>query len=367
MRRIVSSGAPGSTPPGVRTTMTTSVRAAVLSDPGRERDLNEDSVLMVDFSGGGLFAVADGMGGHAAGEVASRLALDELRAAYTYGSGPAPRRLAQAVQAANLAVYRQAVGHEAGMGTTLTAVLVDGGAAIVANVGDSRAYLYRQGALTRLSRDHSWVAEQVRLGFLTEQEARDHQWRNVVSNGLGSDEKVRLDLLGVRLEAGDRVLVCSDGLTGVVEDDDLITLLGQDAQPQDLVVRLVDTANERGGPDNITVVVVDVLQNGPKPRYALPTLNPAGPVSITTFDTPRRGGLLSYLTLAVLYLTLFGMIVVPTWRTLIAALGVTALALLLAFVVVRRLRARPPAPREATYEVAPGRADLPATPRERPE
>jgi len=365
MRRTVSSGSAGTTSAGVRTASTASVAAAVLSDSGRERELNEDAALMVDFAGGGLFAVADGMGGHAAGEVASRLALDELCAAYTYGSGPTPRRLAQAVQAANLAVYRQATGHEAGMGTTLAAILVEGGAAVVANVGDSRVYLYRAGSLSRLTRDHSWVAEQVRLGFLSEQEARDHQWRNVVSNALGGDEKVRLDLLGVRIEPGDRLLVCSDGLTVVMEDDDLSTLLAEHAAPQDLSVRLVESANARGGPDNITVVVVDILQTGPKPRYALPTLHPVGPVSITTFETPKRGGLLSYVTLGVLYLTLFGMIVLPAWRTIIACLGVASLAVLLLLVVARRLPRRTAARRpDRTTEPGSGRADLVVTPHE---
>lgn len=311
----------------VRTTP--ALKVAMLSDPGRERSLNEDAALVLDLPGGGLFAVADGMGGHAAGDVASRLAIDELREAYQHTLSVTPERLADAVQAANLAVYRHAVGSEAGMGTTLTAVVVDGAAALIANVGDSRAYLFRGGTLARLTRDHSWVAEQVRLGFLSEEEARAHHWRNVVSNALGSEERVRLDLLGVPLERGDRLLVCSDGLTTVVDDADIAQLLAHAPDLADLPAQLVAAANARGGPDNITVLVIEVRAAAQRPRYVLPTLSDDGPVDVDIIRTPSPRRPVTYLTLAVLYLTLLGMIILPEHNVTIASVGMLALAALL--------------------------------------
>jgi len=331
-----SSGATGSH--GVQHHGNDRLSYALLTDPGRERTLNEDAALARDFQGGGLFAVADGMGGHAAGEVASQLALDELDRAWRHLRGPAPTRLAQAVQAANLAVYRHATGSEAGMGTTLTAVVVDGAAALIANVGDSRAYLYRHGTLTRLTRDHSWVAEQVRLGFLNEQEARGHQWRNVVSNALGSDENVRVDLLGVTLEPGDRILVCSDGLCGVIDDQEITHYLTYVQDLPRLLPELVSAANARGGPDNITAVVVDVHASGQRPPYALPTLQPDGPVHVSALGATRPPAGITYGALAVLYLTMLGMIVMPGIGPHLAVVGV---ALLTALLLVNRFLRRP--------------------------
>ncbi|WP_104989752.1 PP2C family serine/threonine-protein phosphatase [Deinococcus sp. NW-56] len=313
------------------------LRSGLLTDVGRQRRTNQDAALALDLPRGGLYAVADGMGGHAAGELAANLALDSLSQHYLEGRGTPPERLAGAVQAANLAVLRHAVGEYAGMGTTLLALLVDRGAALIAHVGDSRAYLLRDGELHRLTEDHSWVAEQVRLGHLSEEEARHHQWRSVVSNALGGEERVRLELFGLPLHAGDRLLLCSDGLSGVVAESSLLELL-LPAQPPERVARtLIDAANDGGGPDNITAVVVDVLRTGGLPRYPLPERQEGGPLYVDALLSAQRGSSpLTYLLLILVYFTLLGVLLIPEQRPLIALLG----ALLLGGVAYAQRRAR---------------------------
>ncbi|PYE51908.1 protein phosphatase [Deinococcus yavapaiensis KR-236] len=319
--------------------VTPTLRARAVTDAGRERSLNEDAALLVPLPTGGLFAVADGMGGHAAGEVASQLALEELRDAFELAEGNTPSRLVRALQAANGAVHSQAVGNQAGMGTTLAAVLIDGGVALVANVGDSRVYLWRGRELRQLSRDHSWVAEQVRKGFLTEQEGRSHAWRNVVSNAMGSEAALSLDLFGIPLERGDRFLICSDGVTDVLSDEQLAELLAREDDLGILLPDLVKLANDHGGPDNITAIVIDVTTLLAKPRYTLPVLHPNGPVAAATLARATKRSSAAYVTLAVLYLTLLGMIVLPEYRNLIALIGGGGLAVLL-FSTVRARRPR---------------------------
>lgn len=311
--------------------------SGLLTDVGRQRQggVNQDAALALDLPQGGLYAVADGMGGHAAGELAANLALDTLSQAYLDGRGVAPERLAEAVQAANLSVLRHAVGEYVGMGTTLLAILIDRGAAIVAHVGDSRAYMLRAGELHRLTDDHSWVAEQVRLGNLTETEARDHQWRSVVSNALGGEERVRLELFGFPLKSGDRLLICSDGLSGVVEEADLLELLARPQSPDQIARTLVNAANDAGGPDNITAVIVDIGRSLRPPRYALPPRQPDGPTYADVLLSARRGNsLLTYLLLTVAYFTLLGVILIPEHRVLLGVLGI---ALLLGILISRRV------------------------------
>ncbi|MDB5045374.1 MAG: serine/threonine protein phosphatase [Deinococcus sp.] len=315
--------------------------SGLLTDVGRQRQggVNQDAALALDLPQGGLYAVADGMGGHAAGELASNLALDTLSQAYLDGRGVPPERLTEAVQAANLSVLRHAVGEYVGMGTTLLAVLIDRGAAIVAHVGDSRAYMLRSGELHRLTDDHSWVAEQVRLGNLTEAEARDHQWRSVVSNALGGEERVRLELFGFSLKAGDRLLLCSDGLSGVVDERQLLELLSRPSTPDQIARTLVNAANDAGGPDNITAVIVDVIRNLRPPRYALPARQSEGPTYADVLLSARRGNsLLTYLLLTVAYFTLLGVILVPEHRMLLGLLGI--LVLVGIFIARRVLQAR---------------------------
>lgn len=278
--------------------------------------------MALDLPRGGLYAVADGMGGHAAGELAANLALDTLTHTYLEGRGSPPERLAEAVQAANLAVIRHAVGESVGMGTTLLAILIDQGAALVAHVGDSRAYLLRDNELLRLTEDHSWVAEQVRLGFLSEEEAREHQWKSVVNNALGGEERVRLELFGLPVKAGDRLLICSDGLSGVVPEVELLRFLSRRDTPETVARLLVNAANDAGGPDNITAVLIDITQTLPQPRYALPPRTADGPEYVDILLSARRGnGLVTYLILTVVYFTLLGMILLPERRTVIGVLG----------------------------------------------
>ena len=294
--------------------------SGLLTDTGRQRSVNEDAGLAVESAQGGLYAVADGMGGHAAGELAANLALDALGSTFLQGKQrrPPPERLAEAVQAANMEVMRHAVGEYVGMGTTLVALAIDRGAAILAHVGDSRAYLLRGGELTRLTEDHSWVAEQVRLGNLTEAEARDHQWRSVVSNALGGEERVRLELYGFPLKRGDRLLLCSDGLSGVVEEQDLRVMLDWRLPPELTAQRLIDAANALGGPDNVTAVIVDVGAQQPLPSYSLPPRHSDGPMYVDVLLGLRRGSSPAvYLALALVYFALMGALLFQEERTLI--------------------------------------------------
>lgn len=313
--------------------------SGLLTDIGRQRigGVNQDAGMALDLPRGGLYAVADGMGGHAAGELAANLALDTLTQAYMEGRGSPPERLAEAVQAANLAVIRHAVGESVGMGTTLLAILIDQGAALVAHVGDSRAYLLRDNELLRLTDDHSWVAEQVRLGFLSEEEAREHQWKSVVNNALGGEERVRLELYGLPVRAGDRLLICSDGLSGVVAETDLLRLLSRRDTPETVARLLVEAANDGGGPDNITAVLVDITRTMPQPRYALPARTAEGPEYVDVLLSARRSNnLLTYLVLTLVYFTLLGMILIPERRTVIGLVGLALLMLVL--FIYRRLQ-----------------------------
>ncbi|XLE19996.1 protein phosphatase 2C domain-containing protein [Deinococcus radiomollis] len=314
----------------MRRSATPLLASGLLTDVGRQRSINQDAGLILDLPRGGLFAVADGMGGHAAGELAANLALDTLSSSFLNGRGLAPERLAAAVQEANLAVLRSAVGEYVGMGTTLVAMVIDRAAALIAHVGDSRAYLLRGNELHRLTEDHSWVAEQVRLGHLTEHEARNHQWRSVVSNALGGEERVRLELYGLPLRQGDRLLLCSDGLSGVLEEADLYSVLANQSDPDVAVRQLIDLSNAEGGPDNITAIVVNIEQASRMPSYALPSRLNEGPLYVDMLLSSRRGNSpLTYLALVLVYFTLMGLVLYPAQQTLIGATGLGLLAALL--------------------------------------
>lgn len=227
---------------------------AGLTDPGLTRTGNEDALLIEP----PLYAVADGMGGHRAGEIASREALTALLA-------NAPREidakaLARAVRAANRAVIASAAKSRTrtGMGTTLTAAMVDGTRVLVAHVGDSRAYLLHDGQLTRITEDHSMVADLVRQGSITEEDARFHPQRSVITRALGSDADMVADVFEVDACPGDRLLLATDGLTGMLPDDFIAELLSQQRSPEEAAAKLIEAANRAGGYDNITVVIVDL-------------------------------------------------------------------------------------------------------------
>jgi protein phosphatase len=223
----------------------------VVTDIGQVRERNEDSFL-VDPP---LYAVADGMGGHRGGEVASELALETVEALASAGKGG----LADQVRAANRAVFERSMSDRAvsGMGTTLTAVTVDDERAHLAHVGDSRAYLLRAGALRQLTEDHTLVNRMVKAGEISPEEAEVHPHRNVVTRALGTEPSVQVDEDDVPLLAGDRLLLCSDGLSNMVTTDQIQAILEANPSAQDAATRLVRAANRAGGVDNITVIVVD--------------------------------------------------------------------------------------------------------------
>lgn len=247
---------------------------ASLTDVGRVRKNNEDAIgdprLLGELVGpsarlvtrGVLLAVADGMGGHAHGEVASRLALETLFRSFYAAEGLLPEDLRLAVVAANEAVHRSNSGreeapgrHDTGrMGTTLVAALLVGSELHVANVGDSRACRLHHGALSQLSLDHSFLAEELRAGVLSEVDAQRLPYRNVLTRAIGSHALVEVDVFSVPWLPGDRLLLCSDGLHGVVPDD-LVREALLDLPPEDAARTLIRMANARGGPDNVSVVV----------------------------------------------------------------------------------------------------------------
>jgi PPM family protein phosphatase len=225
------------------------------TDKGRVREGNEDGYVVNDRLG--LFAVADGMGGHVAGEVASATALEALRAAVHSG---APVR--EAIASANDAVIEKAATDDAlrGMGTTMTAgTLAAGNTFLVGHVGDSRAYLLRDGDLSQVTEDHSLVEEMVRNGELTPEQAEVHPRRSIITRALGIESGVQVDLYTLDLREGDRVLLCSDGLTGMVRTDDIAGILRREPDPQKAANQLVEAANAAGGEDNITALVVDAV------------------------------------------------------------------------------------------------------------
>ncbi|MEN2982997.1 MAG: PP2C family serine/threonine-protein phosphatase [Thermus sp.] len=265
-----------------------SLAFALETHPGLKRPKNEDALGYTLTPWGGVFVVADGMGGHRTGEVAARLAVETILAHLKEGE-PSPRALLQAFEEANARIHGEAQRPEnRGMGTTATCLLLDLPYALLAHVGDSRAYLLRQGELTLLTEDHSWVAERVRQGLLTPEEARTHRWRNVITNALGSFPQARVDLLGLKLEPGDVFLLCTDGLSGVLDERTLGEVL-RHFPPQEAASRLVALANEWGGPDNISAIVVRVPEELPKnPRpYALPLEAARGkPVGLKLGEEP---------------------------------------------------------------------------------
>lgn len=248
------------------------VEAFALTHPGRKRTTNQDAIGFKLTDRGGIFVVADGMGGHRTGELASKLAVKNILEV-TEKDAPSPTLLLEAFEEANDAIYMAGQRPESrGMGTTTTALALDLPYALIAHVGDSRAYLLRDGVLSQLTQDHSWVAERLRQGLLTPAEARNHRWRNVITNALGSFPEARVDLIGLRVRPGDRFLICSDGLSGVLEDAVLQEVL-ESLPPDAAAERLVKLANEWGGPDNISVIAVAVQRippDHPSPPWALP-------------------------------------------------------------------------------------------------
>ena len=224
------------------------------TDVGRVRAHNEDSLMVAP----PLYVVCDGMGGHAAGEVASEIAVNTI-------ADHAPQHadaeaLGRAVEAANHAIIqaaRKGLGRP-GMGTTCTAAILDHERLVVAQVGDSRAYLLHKGQLQQITRDHSLMADMIESGQITPAEAKTHPQRSIITRALGSSPHTEPDLYEINVEPGDRLLLCSDGLSGMLEDDELTRILSSIESPSTCASRLIDEANAAGGVDNITAIVIDV-------------------------------------------------------------------------------------------------------------
>jgi serine/threonine protein phosphatase PrpC len=234
-------------------------RTAAVTDPGRRRRQNEDAFVREP----PLFAVADGMGGAQAGEIASRLAAAALRQPSDDESEDGRKRVVQLIQEANRRVYERSSEDEAvsGMGTTMTVALVEDSAVWIGHVGDSRAYRVRDGSLEQLTEDHSLVAELVRSGKLSPEEAEIHPQRSVITRALGTDPDVDVDVFSVSPEPGDLFMICSDGLTAMVTDDTILEIIEDHRYDLDRSARrLVDAANRGGGEDNITVVLFEIAQ-----------------------------------------------------------------------------------------------------------
>ncbi len=252
----------------------TKATSAVASDRGLRREDNEDAYIARQDLG--LFMVADGMGGHAAGEVASRMAVQAVEAfvsdtrdADPNRTWPFPydpdisldaNRLKAGFRLANRRLAAAMADNDAlrGMATTAAAVLLGREGPVVAHVGDSRVYLFRDGELTQITEDHSWVSEQVRAGILSAADARRHPWRNVVTRALSGGDDPDVEVSDIELKPGDRLLICSDGLSGVVTTERMQEIVAAGLGLDDTCKALIAAANEAGGPDNITVAMLQV-------------------------------------------------------------------------------------------------------------
>ena len=281
------------------------IRFGACSDVGRQRRTNEDSY--VADPGLRLFAVADGMGGHVAGEIASKTVVDGVHEfiretsedqdktwpfEFDRSLSVAANRLRIAILVANQRLSHRIDVDQAlrGTGSTLAAVLFEGESVVVSNVGDCRVYRVRDGEITRITRDHSWVAEQVRAGFITEAEARVHPWRHMVTRSVSGETKVAADLLEADVRPDDRFLLCSDGVHGLVTDDELLRIVMISAGESDACRAVIGMANSRGGPDNATAVIVSILSASSRPDdagEATADLDTVGLAKPAPQDTPE--------------------------------------------------------------------------------
>ncbi|GIW05344.1 MAG: hypothetical protein KatS3mg060_0149 [Dehalococcoidia bacterium] len=262
----------------------TRVRVGAATDVGRTRSHNEDNYglrvpddLEIAARKGSLLVVCDGMGGHAAGEVASQIAVETILTTYYDAASEDPAdALVQAIQLANAKIFEQASQRpdQRGMGTTCVAVVIRGDELTIAHAGDSRAYLLRDGALTRLTRDHSLVEEWVAKGMLPADQADQHPMANVITRALGHAPEVQVEIRREAAQAGDVLMLCSDGLSGRIGEDVMRTTLLELGNPDQAVAALIALANDSGGPDNISVIVAQIEETAP---LASPSSNGSEP------------------------------------------------------------------------------------------
>ena len=236
-----------------------------ITDIGRKRKVNQDFVYSSEKPVGNLaslFIVADGMGGHNAGDYASRLTVETVveRSSRSQETNPI-QILEEAIQSANTLVRKRA--NEApelkGMGTTIVAAVIDGRELCAANVGDSRLYVAGSGKIRQITKDHSWVEEMVQRGGIGKEEARNHPDKNIITRAVGAEETVKIDFFQVPLQEGDIVLMCTDGLTNMLEDEEIRMILDGARDIVEKTQGLVEAANERGGRDNISVVLIEFI------------------------------------------------------------------------------------------------------------
>ena len=233
------------------------------SHVGKVRQINEDNYYLPKL--GETFAVvADGMGGHKAGEIASSMAVKEFTRWLRCAPRPTESTMNYAIHEANRAIYRTAQREpdKSNMGTTLVSLWLDDNRTLLCNVGDSRAYLFRQGCLKQMTRDHSLVAEMVRDGTLTAEEARVHPQRNMITRAVGTMSVVKADIFTADRQDGDVWLLCSDGLSNLVRDEEMESVLRLSASGDERIDTLIGLALARGGNDNITLVIVDCEEAG---------------------------------------------------------------------------------------------------------
>lgn len=239
------------------------IYSAAITNIGLKRNLNQDSYECSDVPVGplpDLFVVADGMGGHKAGDYASRYTVDKLREKVARAGEGTPREiLEQALTEINTELREIADSSEEyqGMGTTCVAATLDGDKLMAANVGDSRLYLIRGETIRQITVDHSLVEEMVLAGGLTEKNARSHPDRNIITRALGADDRLEIDFFTELIKPGDRILLCTDGLTNMVEDDRILILVRRGATIEETARSLIEEANRSGGKDNITVILID--------------------------------------------------------------------------------------------------------------
>ena len=235
-----------------------------MTDIGRKRKVNQDYVYASDAPVGNLpnlYIVADGMGGHRAGDFASSYAVEQIVRSIQRSTETRPALILQkAVRYANFCLYEKSMEYEAyqGMGTTLVALTVFGSEALAVNIGDSRLYEISKEGIRQISEDHSLVAELVRKGELTPGEARRHPDKNIITRALGIQEEAEVDLFPFHADSGSKYLLCSDGLSNMVEDEDLFRIIRQDKDLQEIGGELLMKANRNGGLDNIAVVLVEI-------------------------------------------------------------------------------------------------------------
>ena len=250
------------------------VQSAGLTDVGRKRNHNEDSFLIDEELQ--LYVVADGMGGHAGGGTASRIAVEtidkELRTIRDADSNPfkgetnlqdspLPEHLRSSVERACIEIFKAAQDDPRlnGMGTTVISLLVKGNHALFAHVGDSRAYLVRGDLIQQISEDHSLVNEQIKAGMITPEEAKHSRYKNIITRSVGFEEEVQVDVMGLLTEPNDHFILCSDGLANLVEDKEIRETVMGTTDLKEAPKKLIEMANERGGDDNITVIVVKTV------------------------------------------------------------------------------------------------------------